>query len=94
MREEADQENRDLSLKTKEDGVGRLVLNEPNHRLAIIGVLQRVEIDDAGDVFVQEDILQKEHCRTNQDGDARIQKQKGGTKKTNRRVIAPVRSIR
>src|SRR5256885_6464011 len=54
----ADQENRDLALKTEEDCIRRLAPNETDHRGAVLLVLGRVEINDAGNVTSQHPVLE------------------------------------
>ena len=75
--EEADEENRDLALQTKEDGVGRLVFDEADHGAAIVVVFRRVEIDNGGDVAAGEPILEHEGGGADEDGEAGIQKNEG-----------------
>ena len=53
MAKDRDQQDRDLALQTKENRVRRLVANEPDHRLAVLGIFLRLQIDDVAGVTTQ-----------------------------------------
>src|SRR5207249_11873358 len=60
MTEEADQKNRDLSLKAKEDRIRRLVANKPKHCVSVFRVVGCVQVDHTGDISAQHEILNKD----------------------------------
>src|SRR5438270_1822584 len=71
----ADQENGDLALKTKEDCIRRLPADEAEHGRPIVGVLGRGEIDDARHVTTQHPVLENEGGGADSQRDGAIQKQ-------------------
>ena len=59
MREEADQENRDLSLNAIEDRVGREMFAQAKNFLSIRGIFGRIKIDFRRGITSQKKVLQK-----------------------------------
>ena len=72
--EETDQENRDLSLKTKKDRVGCLIPNETVNGAAIVRIFTRVEVDNTGGISTQHEILQRNRDGADSDGHGGIKK--------------------
>ena len=58
-REKADQENRDLPLQAKKDGVGGLLADKADHRFAVLRIFLRAQIDHRGGVTAQQQILEE-----------------------------------
>src|SRR5687767_5744357 len=71
--EDADEKNRDLALETKENGVRRLASSEASHRLAILRILRRFQIDDAGHISAQHPILQEQSGRAHGERDRTVE---------------------
>ena len=71
----ANEENRDLALKTEEDCIRGLASNETDHRGAIFCILGRVEIDDAGNITTQHPVLEQQRRGADGDRHGAIQKE-------------------